>query len=118
MSLISIEAKITRFFRDFDIIREYDSDNLETAFTIITEEWNKLEYDYKRTAAQNKKKIPMYKEICKYLEQEDILEEDRQAYTRELYNCVNVFVLYVQVEIDLLSLNLQNLRDMVLSQLI
>lgn len=86
-----LKQKITRFFRDFDIIREYDSDNLETAFTIITEEWNKLEYDYKRTAAQNKKKIPMYKEICKYLEQEDILEEDRQAYTRELYNCVNVF---------------------------
>lgn len=86
-----LKQNITRFFRDFDIIQEYDSDNLETAFTIITEEWNKLEYDYKTTAAQNMKKIPIYKEICKYIEQEDILEEDRQAYTRELYNCVNVF---------------------------
>ena len=86
-----LKQNITRFFRDFDIIQEYDSDNLETAFNIITEEWNKLEYDYKKTATENKKKIPMYKEICKYLEQDDILEEDRQAYTRELYNCVNVF---------------------------
>lgn len=86
-----LKRDITRFFRDFDIIKEYDSDNLETAFTIINEEWNKLKYDYKKTASENKKKIAMYKEICKYLEQKDILEEDRQAYTRELYNCVNVF---------------------------
>ena len=27
-----MKQKITRFFRDSDIIREYDSDNLETAF--------------------------------------------------------------------------------------
>lgn len=86
-----LKQKITRFFRDFDIIKEYDSNNLETAFAIINEEWNKLEFDYTRTLTENKKKIPMYKEICKYLEHEDILEEDRQAYTRELYNCVNVF---------------------------
>lgn len=86
-----LKQKIARFFRDFNIISEYDSNNLETAFTIITEEWKKFTYDYEKTATQNKKKIPIYKEICKYLEQEDILEEDRQAYTRELYNCANVF---------------------------
>lgn len=86
-----LKQKITRFFRDFDIIKEYDSNNLETAFAIIKKEWNKLESDYTTTLTENKKKIPMYKEICKYLEHEDILEEDRQAYTRELYNCVNVF---------------------------
>ena len=33
----------------------------------------------------------MYKDIVKYLSQEDILEEDRAAYTRELYNSANVF---------------------------
>lgn len=86
-----LKQKITRFFRDFSIIKEYDSDNLETAFTIITEEWKQFDRYYKETATQNKKKIPIYKEICKYLEQEDILEEDRQVYTRELYNCANVF---------------------------
>ncbi len=87
----ALKQKITRFFRDFDIIQEYDSDNLETAFKIIAEEWDKLERNYKATQAENKVKIPMYKEIIKYLSQEDILEEDRRAYTRELFNCVNVF---------------------------
>ena len=87
----ALKQKITRFFRDFDIIQEYDSENLETAFNIISEEWNKLERNYKATQAENKVKIPMYKEIIKYLSQEDILEEDRRAYTRELFNCVNVF---------------------------
>ena len=87
----ALKQKITRFFRDFDIIKEYDSDNLETAFQIIAEEWSKLERNYKVTQAENKVKIPMYKEIVKYLSQEDILEEDRAAYTRELYNSANVF---------------------------
>ena len=87
----TLRQKITRFFRDFDIVREYDTDNLETAFEIIKEEWNKLENNYKATKKENQTKIPVYKAICKYLRQTDILEEDRQAYTRELYNCVNVF---------------------------
>lgn len=87
----ALKQKITRFFRDFDIIKEYDSDNLETAFQIIAEEWSKLERNYMATQAENKVKIPMYKEIVKYLSQDDILEEDRAAYTRELYNSANVF---------------------------
>lgn len=87
----ALKQKITRFFRDFDIVKEYDSDNLEEAFTIIAEEWRKLESGYKSTQQENKVKIPMYKEIVKYLSQEDILEEDRQSYTRELFNNVNVF---------------------------
>jgi len=87
----ALKQKITRFFRDFDIVKEYDSDNLEEAFTIIAEEWRKLESGYKSTQQENKVKIPMYKEIVKYLSQEEILEEDRQSYTRELFNNVNVF---------------------------
>ena len=87
----ALKQRITRFFRDFNIIKEYDSENLETAFDIIRDEWNKIEFDYKKTNAENASKIPMYKDIIKYLSQEDILEEDRQSYTRELYNCANVF---------------------------
>lgn len=86
-----LKQKITRFFRDFGIVREYDSDNLETAFDIISDEWNKLETEYNASSSENKIKIPMYKDIVKYLSQEDILEEDRAAYTRELYNSANVF---------------------------
>lgn len=87
----ALRQKITRFFRDFNIVREYDTANLETAFDIIKEEWDKLEKDYNKTKKENQTKIPTYRSICKYLEQEDILEEDRQAYTRELFDNVNVF---------------------------
>lgn len=84
-----LKQKIGRFFRSFGIVREYDS--IENALEIILEEWNALESNYSRTQAVNKQRIPMFKDICKYLESPDILEEDRQAYTRMLYDNVNVF---------------------------
>lgn len=87
----ALKQKITRFFRDFDIVREYSTDNMEEAFSIIAEEWQKLESGYKVTQRENEVKIPMYKEISKYLSQEEILEDDRQAYTRELFDNANVF---------------------------
>ena len=87
----SLKQRIARFFRDFGIVREYDPANLETAFDIIAEEWRKLEYDHKRTEEEDKKKLPVYREIAKYLRQDDILEDDRRTYTRDLYECVNVF---------------------------
>lgn len=87
----ALKQSVSRFMRDFDIVREYNPDNMEEAFAIISDEWSKLESDYSKTQAENKTKIPMYRGICKYLSQEDILEEDRQAYTRALFNNVNVF---------------------------
>ena len=84
-----LKQKIGRFFRSFGIVREYDS--IENALEIIKEEWDALEFNYSRTQAVNKQRIPMFKDICKYLESPDILEEDRQAYTRMLYDNVNVF---------------------------
>lgn len=84
-----LKQKIGRFFRNFGIVREYDS--IENALEIIREEWSSLESNYSRTQAVNKQRIPMFKDICKYLESPDILEEDRQAYTRMLYDNVNVF---------------------------
>ncbi len=86
-----LKQKIGRFFRDFGIVREYDSGDMEMAFAIIREEWNRLESDFKRTKQEDARRIPVLKEICKYLDSPDILEEDRQAYTRDLYNNVNVF---------------------------
>lgn len=86
-----LKQKIGRFFRDFGIVREYDSGDMETAFAIIREEWNRLESDFERTKQEDARRIPVLKEICKYLDSPDILEEDRQAYTRDLYNNVNVF---------------------------
>lgn len=87
----ALKQSVSRFMRDFDIVREYNPDDMEEAFAIIADEWKKLESDYKSTQAENATKIPMYRGICKYLSQEDILEEDRQAYTRALFDNVNVF---------------------------
>ena len=84
-----LKQKIGRFFRNFGIVREYES--IENALEIIREEWNTLESDYARTQTVNRQRIPMFKDICKYLDSPDILEEDRQAYTRMLYDNVTVF---------------------------
>jgi len=86
-----LKRKISKFFRDFSIVREYDPSNLQKAFDIISEEWVKLESNHKRNKREDNVKIPMFRDICKYLQNEDILEEDRQAYTRLLYDNVNVF---------------------------
>ena len=86
-----LKQSVSRFMRDFDIVREYDPDNMEEAFSIIAEEWKTIERDYQSMQSDNATKIPMYRGICKYLEQPDILEEDRQAYTRALFDNVNVF---------------------------
>lgn len=86
-----LKKKITGFFRDFNIIKEYDSENLDTAFDIIRKEWAQIEFNYNSMNTENRTKIPMFKEIIKYLSQDDIIEEDRQSYTRDLYNCANVF---------------------------
>lgn len=87
----ALKQKINRFFRDFSIVAEYDSDDLAEAFSIIEKEWDKLETNYEKTKNDNALKIPMYRDIGKYLSQEDILEEDRRTFTRVLYDNVNVF---------------------------
>ena len=87
----ALKQSVSRFMRDYNIVCAYDPNDMETAFKIIADEWKKLERGYKATQEENVVKIPMYKGICKYLAQEDILEEDRQEYTRALYDQVNVF---------------------------
>ena len=87
----ALKQKISRFFHDFGIVKEYDSGDMEAAFSIIREEWDRLELDFKRTKKENLLRIPIFKEICRYLSSQDILEEDRLKYTSELYQNVNVF---------------------------
>ena len=87
----SLRQKIQKFFRDFDIAREYDSNNLETAFTVMQESWERMSSDYLKHQEENRRKMPVYREIRDYLSQDDILEEDRQAYTKKLFDRVNVY---------------------------
>ena len=84
-----LKQKISRFFRNFGIVREYTT--TEEALDIIGEEWRTLESGYEETKASNQQKIPLFRDICRYLSSPEILEEDRQAYTRILYDNVNVF---------------------------
>ena len=87
----ALKQSVSRFMQDFDIVCEYDPNDMGKAFSIIADEWKKLERDYKSTQAENAVKIPMYRGICKYLAQQEILDEDRQEYTRALYDKANVF---------------------------
>ena len=86
-----LKRKIGEFFRDFDINQEYKSGDIEEALLIISNEWRRLERDFESTKLANQEKIPMFKDICKYLDSPDILEDDRCAYTKKIYENVNVF---------------------------
>ncbi len=83
--------EISGFLKDFDIVGQYDPLHLGTAFDLIEREWNRLDKDYAAAETENKKKIPIYREIAKYLRQKDVIEDDRREFTRELYEHANVF---------------------------
>ena len=87
----ALKQSVSRFMQDFDIVCEYDPNDMGKAFSIIADEWKKLERDYKSTQPENAVKIPMYRKIRDYLVRKDILDEDRQEYTRALYDKANVF---------------------------
>src|SRR5699024_6312870 len=40
---------------------------------------------------ENKEKIPVYEKIAKYLSMDEVIEEDRRAYTKTLFENANVF---------------------------
>lgn len=86
-----LRQRITKFFRDFDIPGEYDPNDIGTAFPIIEKEWAKLEKEYAASAAEKGKSLKMYRSVCGYLSNPDILEDDRREYTSALYGCANVF---------------------------
>ena len=86
-----LKREITKFFRDFRIVEEYDPDNIQSAFDLMEKEWKKLSETYSENESTNKQRIPLFKEIMRYLDNDDILEEDKQQYTKPLYENANVF---------------------------
>lgn len=82
---------IVEFFADFEIYKEYPADDFGIAIDIINNKWADIERNRAILEKENKAKIPMYKSIYKYLEDEEILEEDRKAYTKKLFDNANVF---------------------------
>lgn len=83
------KTKIKKFFSDFDITKEYDPKNLQTAIDLIDEEQENISNKISQDDYQ--KRIECYEEICKHLNKKIIIETDRNEYTEALYNCANVF---------------------------
>ncbi len=84
-----LQFEIDRFFKDFQIAEPYDS--IEDALKVIDSKWKELEKDQAFKEKENKEKIPMYKEISDYLSSEEVIDEDRKTYTKDLFENANVF---------------------------
>lgn len=82
--------KISLFFNQFNITREYNPENKEEAIAIIDEEWSELESNFKKSKVENNTKIPMYKRISNYLSNE-IEDDEKITYTKDLYDNANIF---------------------------
>lgn len=88
---VSLKKRIETFFKDFDIFAEYDKDDLNDAFRVMDNEWERLSNEQKKNSSHNEERVPIYKKIKKYLSKGDILEDDARNYTKSLMDCVNVF---------------------------
>ena len=86
-----LRKEITDFFTDFEIFDEYPADDYAAAIEIIVKRWNEIELNQETLQRENKSKIPMYRAIREYLDDEEILEEDRISYTKKLFDNANVF---------------------------
>ena len=84
-----LQFEIDRFFKDFQIAEPYDS--IEDALKVIDSKWKELEKDQALKEKENKEKIPIYKEISDYLSSEEVIDEDRKTYTKDLFENANVF---------------------------
>ncbi len=84
-----LKQRINKFFKDFNIVKDYY--DISEALEIIKEEWKELENNFDKKEKENKTLIPMYKKICKFLRQKNVIEEDRIYYTKQLYDNANVF---------------------------
>ena len=86
-----LRREIVEFFKDFEINYEYQPDDYKSAIDIMDKRWVEIEQNQEVMQRENKSKIPMYKDISEYLKDEEILEEDRISYTKNLFDIANVF---------------------------
>jgi superfamily I DNA and/or RNA helicase len=88
-----LKLKISEFFDRFKIVKPYEG--IEEALEIIKNEWNGLERSFAARESEYKEKIPVYRQIVKFLEKlpenDEIIETDRRAYTNKLFERANVF---------------------------
>ena len=88
-SVAKLQESIGKFFREFEIAVPYDS--VDSALEIIESRWSEMQVNFAAQEAENKAKIPMYKRIVDYISSPEVIEEDRRAFTSELFDSANVF---------------------------
>ena len=84
-----LENKLIQFFKDFEISEPFS--DVDEGLKIIKRKWDELETDFIAKEEENKEKIPVYEKIAKYLSMDEVIEEDRRAYTKTLFENANVF---------------------------
>lgn len=84
-----LENKLIQFFKDFEISEPFS--DVDEGLKIIKRKWDELETDFTAKEEENKEKIPVYEKIAKYLSMDEVIEEDRRAYTKTLFENANVF---------------------------
>lgn len=86
---IELQRRVNNFFNDFEIYQPYH--DLDEALEIIKNKWNELEHDFESRKKENKQRIPIYEKISNYLSSEEVIEQDRIEYTKDLFENANVF---------------------------
>ena len=84
-----LENDLIKFFKDFEIAEPYK--DVDEGLKIIKRKWSELEDDFQAKEKENKEKIPMYEKIANYITSEDVIEEDRKVFTKDLFENANVF---------------------------
>ncbi len=84
-----LENDLIKFFKDFEIAEPYK--DVDEGLIIIKRKWSELEDDFQAKEQENKEKIPMYEKIANYITSEDVIEEDRKVFTKDLFENANVF---------------------------
>ena len=84
-----LENDLIKFFKDFEIAEPYK--DVDEGLKIIKRKWSELEDDFQAKEQENKEKIPMYEKIANYITSEDVIEEDRKVFTKDLFENANVF---------------------------
>lgn len=80
---------INKFFKDFEISEPYT--DIDDALEIIETRWFELKADFEKKEQENKEKIPMYKKIAEYIADDEVIEADKNEFTKDLFENANVF---------------------------
>lgn len=84
-----LNEKIGKFFRDFNLSVEWN--NIDDAFELMEHEWNSLRVNAKQRESDNKEKIPMYEKIVDFLSKSEVIQQDTDEFTDELFESANVY---------------------------